>query len=52
MKTEPLTATELAICMFVPATVVLAVEAEKWLVRRGLLYRPHRGDAVPVTPLG
>jgi P-type Ca2+ transporter type 2C len=52
MKTEPLTATELAICMLVPATVVLAVESEKWLIRRGLLYRPHRADAVPVTPLG
>jgi Ca2+-transporting ATPase len=39
MKTEPLSATELAICVLVPGTVLVAVEVEKWLVRRGLLYR-------------
>lgn len=42
MKTEPLSAAELAICVLVPSTVFLAVELEKWLVRRGFLYR---GDA-------
>jgi Ca2+-transporting ATPase len=39
MKTEPLTASELAMCILVPGTVLLAVEAEKWLVRRGMLYQ-------------
>ena len=39
MKTEPLTPSELAICILVPGTVILAVEIEKWLVRRGVLYR-------------
>ncbi len=38
-KTGPLTPTELALCFALPAVVVLVVELEKALVRRGLLYR-------------
>jgi Ca2+-transporting ATPase len=37
-KTEPLDWDELAICLILSTTVFFAVEAEKWLVRRGLLY--------------
>ena len=37
-KTEPLTASELVACLALSAVVFLAVEIEKWLVRRGLLY--------------
>jgi len=38
-KTEPLSALELASCLALSAIVPLAVEIEKALVRRGLLYR-------------
>ncbi|GMU50162.1 MAG: carbonate dehydratase [Candidatus Desulfobacillus denitrificans] len=38
-KTEPLDGDELAICLVLSTVVFFAVEAEKWLVRRGLLYR-------------
>ena len=37
-KTEPLGWDELAICLALSILVSFAVEAEKWLVRRGLLY--------------
>ncbi len=36
--TEPLTAAELGICLMLAVTVFIAVEIEKWLVRRGWLY--------------
>lgn len=38
-RTAPLTAPELAFCLALSAVGFLAVEVEKWLVRRGLLYR-------------
>ncbi len=38
-KTAPLSAEELVVCLLLPLVVLVAVEAEKWLVRRGLLYR-------------
>jgi Ca2+-transporting ATPase len=38
-RTAPLTMAELAVCLVVSSAVFLAVEAEKALVRRGLLYR-------------
>lgn len=37
-KTEPLTLTELLICLGASPMVFVAVEIEKWLVRRGRLY--------------
>ena len=43
MKTEPLTAGELAFCIGASSLVFVAVEVEKWLARRGVLYRD--GDA-------
>jgi Ca2+-transporting ATPase len=36
-KTEPLTVAELGFCLAAASLVFVAVEAEKWLVRRGLL---------------
>jgi Ca2+-transporting ATPase len=38
-RTEPLTPGELALCSALPALVFFGVELEKWLVRRGALYR-------------
>ena len=37
-KTEPLSWDELAICLVLSTVVFFAVEAEKWSVRRGLIY--------------
>jgi len=37
-KTAPLTGTELLLCFAFAGVVLIAVEAEKWLVRRGWLY--------------
>ena len=41
-KTEPLTLAELAVCTTLPALVFVGVEIEKWLVRRGWIYRERR----------
>jgi Ca2+-transporting ATPase len=41
-RTQPLTAVELGICIMLAATVFVAVEIEKWLVRRGWLYAAVR----------
>jgi Ca2+-transporting ATPase len=44
-KTAPLTAAELAFCLALSSVVFLAVEGEKWLLRRGRLYgEPADGD--------
>ena len=40
-KTEALDAGELAACLVTSGVVLLAVELEKWLVRRGLIYRAN-----------
>jgi Ca2+-transporting ATPase len=47
MKTQPLAAGELAICVLLPGTVFAAVEVEKWLARRGVL---RRGMPAPRPP--
>jgi Ca2+-transporting ATPase len=39
-KTEPLTTGELAFCLVMSSVVFVAVEFEKWMIRRGWLYRP------------
>ena len=49
-KTTPLTLAELAACIGVSSVVFLAVEAEKWLIRRGRLYRLPIQAATSVTP--
>jgi Ca2+-transporting ATPase len=36
--TTPLDATELLVCFCLPLVVLVAVESEKWLLRRGLIY--------------
>jgi Ca2+-transporting ATPase len=38
-NTAPLTLAELAVCLVLPSFVILGVEFEKTLVRRGLIYR-------------
>jgi len=38
-KTEPLDLGELALCLALSSVVFFAVEIEKWLVRRGWIYR-------------
>ena len=38
-KTTGLTATELLVCLTLPWVVLVVVEVEKWLARRGLIYR-------------
>ncbi len=46
-KTTGLSLTELAVSLGLPCVVLAAVEAEKWLARRGLIYRESRpSDAV------
>ena len=47
LKTQPLDAQELALCVGLASTVYFAVEAEKWLIRRGVLYRPRPRVAAP-----
>jgi Ca2+-transporting ATPase len=39
-KTAPLRAADVALCILIASIVLLAVELEKLLVRRGLIYRP------------
>ena len=38
-KTQPLSARELLACLLLSTVVFFAVEGEKWLIRRGTLYR-------------
>jgi Ca2+-transporting ATPase len=37
-KTQPLPALDLAVCLVLSSLVMVAVEGEKWLMRRGLIY--------------
>jgi Ca2+-transporting ATPase len=39
LKTTPLTLEELMLCLALPWVVLVGVEAEKWLIRRGLIYQ-------------
>lgn len=41
-KTEPLSMSELAICLALSSVIFIAVEIEKWLVRRGLIYQNEK----------
>jgi Ca2+-transporting ATPase len=43
-KTAPLSLAELLFCLALSSVVFLAVEAEKWLLRRGRLYNEPRGE--------
>ena len=40
-KTQPLSMGELGLCLALSSVVFFAVEIEKWLVRRGLIYRSN-----------
>lgn len=42
-KTEPLSMSELALCLALSSVVFIAVELEKWLVRRDWIYRIQSG---------
>jgi P-type Ca2+ transporter type 2C len=46
LHTDPLSLPELAVCFAMPAVVFMAVELEKLLVRRGMLYRPSKAVTV------
>lgn len=38
-KTQPLSLSELAVCLALSSVILIAVEIEKWLVRKGWLYQ-------------
>ena len=44
-KTEPLSRGELALSLLLSTVVFVAVEIEKWMVRRGWLYQPSISQA-------
>ncbi|HSD62102.1 MAG TPA: HAD-IC family P-type ATPase, partial [Burkholderiales bacterium] len=46
-KTEPLPATELALCTGLPGLIFVGVEIEKWMLRKGWIYR---GSALGPQP--
>ena len=48
-NTAPLTAAELGICAACAAVVMVAVEIEKWLVRRGWIYQERVGRVAAVS---
>jgi P-type Ca2+ transporter type 2C len=52
MRTQPLTAAELALCVLLPGLVFLALEGEKWLMRRGLIHRGRGAGGLAVAPGG
>jgi Ca2+-transporting ATPase len=45
--TQPLPLTDLAACLALSSTVLLVVEAEKWMVRRGWIYTENGLNAYP-----
>jgi Ca2+-transporting ATPase len=45
-KTEPLSMNELALCLALSSVVFIAVEIEKWLIRRRWLYQSERAVRV------
>jgi Ca2+-transporting ATPase len=46
-KTQALSGRELLACLLLSSVVFLGVEGEKWLVRRGVLYRAGLAGAKP-----
>jgi len=50
MKTQPLTAGELVFCILLPSTVFVAIEFEKWLARRGVIYRGSPAAQAATAP--
>ena len=46
LKTQPLTAGELALCVLLPSLVFVAIEIEKVAIRRGWLYRDRPRTAL------
>ena len=44
-RTQPPTGEELAVCLLLPLVVLVVVEIEKWLVRRGLIYQDKAAQA-------
>ena len=44
--TQPLPLFDLLVCLGLSSMVLFAVEAEKWLIRRGLIYGASRQDRV------
>jgi Ca2+-transporting ATPase len=48
-KTQPLSPGELLLCLALSSVVFAGVEVEKWMVRRGWLYRASLGRNAPST---
>jgi P-type Ca2+ transporter type 2C len=48
LKTTPLTLEELLLCLSLPWAVLVAIEIEKWLIRRGLIYQSRAGKVTSV----
>ena len=48
-NTQPLTWEELAVSTLAPALVFFGVETEKWMVRRGWIYREPPSPAYAVA---
>ena len=46
-RTQPLPPLDLAVCFALASLTLAAVEFEKWLARRGLIYRSQGGDGRP-----
>jgi len=53
LKTTPLTAAELTVCLTLPWVVLVAVELEKWLVRQGWIYalKTYEAQSTGAGPL-
>ena len=41
-KTQPLSGQELGVCVLLASVIFFAVEIEKWLTRRGIIYADHK----------
>ena len=45
--TQPLPMFDLAVCLLLSSLVLFAVEIEKWLVRRDLIYKNNSSESLP-----
>ena len=45
--TQPLPMFDLAVCLLLSSLVLFAVEIEKWLVRRDMIYKNNSSESLP-----